>query len=221
MPNFASENKPTNRKTRSVACERRITVREMRKIRNDKSDKAGATQRGRRADKDVSALVEELFASQAFVRRLDERIRLVTFREPSEEADVRDMLPTGPMTERIERMGDDGMKRPADREFARRLWALVERHLSQGDLSVRALTQGMYVTRGQLNRRVKTVYGVTLQQLVIEIRLEKSRALLQEEPGTLISEVAYRCGFEDSASYSRAFRRAYGETPTDFRRRIK
>ena len=32
-----------------------------------------------------------------------------------------------------------------------------------------------------------------------------------------ISEVAFRCGFEDATSFSRAFRRKYGISPSEYR----
>ncbi|MFH8468357.1 helix-turn-helix transcriptional regulator [Streptomyces sp. NPDC017991] len=58
--------------------------------------------------------------------------------------------------------------------------------------------------------------GATIRWL----RLERSRADLAN-PGLghcRIGEIAERWGFRNQADYSRAFRRAYGMPPSDFRR---
>ena len=118
--------------------------------------------------------------------------------------------PTAPIdaTERIGR---------ADRELLSRLVAFVKEKMSQGTISIEALASEMCITRGQLNRRVKAVTGVTTQQYVLQVRLEHARMLLQEHTEMTVAEVGYQCGFEDATSFSRAFRRCFGQSPSQCR----
>lgn len=111
---------------------------------------------------------------------------------------------------------DDGLSE-ADREFLSRLVALVRRDMMQPEHSVESLAAGMCITRGQLNRRVKALTGITTQQYVMRIRMEQARLLLTGHPDKPVSEVAYECGFSDPASFSRAFRGTFGVSPTQYR----
>ncbi len=56
----------------------------------------------------------------------------------------------------------------------------------------------------------------SFRDLAVQVRSERARKLLLE--GVLpISQIAYRLGFTDVANFSRAFRRANGVSPSDFR----
>ncbi len=56
----------------------------------------------------------------------------------------------------------------------------------------------------------------SFRDLAVQVRSDRARKLLLE--GTLpISQIAYRLGFTDVANFSRAFRRANGVSPSDFR----
>ena len=104
----------------------------------------------------------------------------------------------------------------ADREFMDRLDAIVRERLPQGQFSLETLASEMFITRGQLNRRVKTITGETTQHYVQKLKLEQAMQLLQTSELT-ISEIGYRCGFEDATSFSRAFKRTFGQPPTQYR----
>ena len=78
----------------------------------------------------------------------------------------------------------------------------------------------MCISRGQLNRRVKAVTGITLQQYVMRIRMEYARLLMKQLPDVSIFDISCRCGFEDAASFSRAFRRTYDQSPTQYREEL-
>lgn len=104
----------------------------------------------------------------------------------------------------------------ADTDFMGRLDSAVKKAMTQGGLTVEALASDMCISRGQLNRRVKAITGITTQQYVLHQRLEQGRQLL-ESTQLSVSEIGYQCGFEDATSFSRAFKRAFGLSPTQFR----
>lgn len=107
-----------------------------------------------------------------------------------------------------------------DREFLSRLVALVKVQMAQGAVSVEGLASGMCLTSGHLNRRVKALTGVTTQQYATRVRLESARLLLEQERDLPVAEVAWRCGFDDAASFSRAFKRTFGCSPTQHRQHL-
>jgi AraC-like DNA-binding protein len=86
-----------------------------------------------------------------------------------------------------------------------------------GDVSLRALglqvgREACYVAAG-----FKSVYGISIGEYVRNRRLSHARALLCEDIS--LSEVALRCGFSDQSHFTRRFRRAFGVTPQQYRRR--
>ena len=105
----------------------------------------------------------------------------------------------------------------ADRELLSRLVLLVRRDMSQADISVEALASELCITRGQLNRRMKAITGLTTQQYITRVRMEQARLMLTSHPELPIAEVAFRCGFADPTSFTRAFRQTFGIAPSQFK----
>lgn len=96
----------------------------------------------------------------------------------------------------------------------------VKRSMSNGNVTIESIASDVCLSRGQLNRRIKAITGVTTQQYVNRIRLEQARELLNDT-SLQVSEVAYQCGFDDVTSFSRAFRRAFGMSPSQHRNEVK
>lgn len=101
--------------------------------------------------------------------------------------------------------------------FLERLSSIIKKEMASGSVSLEAIASQMYITRGQLTRRVKAINGMTTQQYAMKIRLTHASNLLKNNTDMPISEVAFRCGFEDATSFSRAFRRKYGISPSKYR----
>ncbi|OUV61841.1 MAG: hypothetical protein CBC82_05765 [Cellvibrionales bacterium TMED122] len=52
-----------------------------------------------------------------------------------------------------------------------------------------------------------------------QTRAERAESLLGD-PAYSLSEVGYYCGFSEQASFSRAFKRWTGQTPSDYRKAL-
>ncbi len=61
--------------------------------------------------------------------------------------------------------------------------------------------------------------GLTFTAYRNRLRLERAAELLRE-PGRRITEVAFEAGFDSIPYFNRAFRRRYGCSPTEYRRRV-
>jgi AraC-like DNA-binding protein len=61
--------------------------------------------------------------------------------------------------------------------------------------------------------------GRTFTQRVLELRLQKARAMLSDPRHNRlkIGEIAYACGFNEDSYFNRCFRRRFGASPTQFR----
>ena len=71
-----------------------------------------------------------------------------------------------------------------------------------------------------LRRHLKAETGLTWENYRHRVRLLRAVTLLGEtdEP---VSEIAALCGFENPSSFSKVFRLEVGETPRDYRNRVK
>jgi AraC-like DNA-binding protein len=70
----------------------------------------------------------------------------------------------------------------------------------------------------QLNRRLRSVFGITASQLVTKTRIEAASTMLRS--GThRIADIAFACGYFDQSAFARVFRRTVGLTPQQYRER--
>lgn len=70
----------------------------------------------------------------------------------------------------------------------------------------------------QLNRRLRTLLGITARQLLTKTRIDAASALLRTT-SLNIGVVAQRSGYCDQSAFTRQFRQSTGLTPRQYRRR--
>lgn len=68
-----------------------------------------------------------------------------------------------------------------------------------------------------VTRLFKKVTGSSFKQYQTEYRMEQAAALLKSMPNRPVSDIAQSLGFEDPLYFSRAFRRRFSCSPSDFR----
>ena len=74
------------------------------------------------------------------------------------------------------------------------------------------------ISAANLSRLFRHEFGVGFSRYLTTLRLESAVALLNNT-NLPVSEVAQRCGFSTSGYFIRIFRRHFGVTPKDYRRR--
>lgn len=98
--------------------------------------------------------------------------------------------------------------------------AMARRALDQSwheKLTVPQLARIAGVNRDKLVRGFQEIYGTTIAQALTERRLAEARHMLlsSELP---VSTIAFRCSYLNNASFTRAFNRRYGISPSELRR---
>ena len=102
------------------------------------------------------------------------------------------------------------------REFQLKIIGIVNQQMEKGEVSVDALASELCLSTTQLRSRINDLTGETPQNYVLGIRMQKARHLMAAHPSMAIGDIALRCGYEEKASFSRAFKRYFGMSPTDF-----
>jgi len=100
-------------------------------------------------------------------------------------------------------------------EFKQKLLFLIDKNMGNSEYDLNALASDLHLHWATLNRRVKEYFSCTPIKLLRQRRLEASLKLLQNNEGS-ISEVAYACGFENLAYFSRSFSQCYSVPPSRF-----
>ena len=104
-----------------------------------------------------------------------------------------------------------------DKDFLTRTMNLIAEQIETSSVNVDALASQMAMSTTQFRNRLKAITGETPQGYITNIRMQKARQLLDHvEPQTTILDIALACGYEDQGAFTRAFKRFYGVTPTDY-----
>lgn len=101
--------------------------------------------------------------------------------------------------------------------LVRRAIAVLEQHLGEA-LSMEALAERVGTSRRNLERRFRDTLGVSPLKFSRDLRLRYGLWLLHYT-GKSITEIGERCGFADTAHFSRHFRTAFDATPSAMRKR--
>ncbi|MFZ9584435.1 MAG: helix-turn-helix domain-containing protein [Pseudohongiellaceae bacterium] len=96
---------------------------------------------------------------------------------------------------------------------------IIEAQLSSPDLSVESIAASMRVSSRYLRALFRD--SEKLSHYILRRRLEESANLLRNaaQQFTSITTIAFRCGFNSAAHFSRVFHKHFGVTPSGFRRR--
>lgn len=103
-----------------------------------------------------------------------------------------------------------------DSEFYTRFCAIVEREMSDPELSVDGIAGKMGLGRTQFYRKLKALTGYSPVELLRNMRLAKARNLLISTEKS-VSEIAYEVGFSTPAYFGKCYRDRYHETPLESR----
>lgn len=103
-----------------------------------------------------------------------------------------------------------------DVEFLNKVDDLLMKQIRECNVSLENIASDLFITRQQLNRKVKALLGENMRDHVNRIRTELACKLLTENEKN-VSEIARDCGFDDVAYFSRFFRKMTGQAPTEYR----
>jgi len=98
----------------------------------------------------------------------------------------------------------------------RRIRESLEEESASHPVTVAGLAKREGLSVRHFSRLFRASTGSAVSDYAAGIRIERAKKLLADEH-RLIKEVAYRCGFQSSSSFSSAFRRATSLTPQQFR----
>lgn len=97
------------------------------------------------------------------------------------------------------------------------LWVIEHLH---EPLPVERLAEIAAISPRHFARRFAAEFGMPPASYVAALRVERARGRIESSPGERLKEIARACGFADEQNLRRAFVRALGITPEQYRERF-
>lgn len=109
----------------------------------------------------------------------------------------------------------DEQREPKPSELLAPAMKLLSRSLFDSELTVAALAAHVNLSEAYFRRLFKQAFGTSPKQYVLELRIRQAKQLLSEHTAS-VSAVAEYCGFSSVYHFSRAFKAATGQTPSEY-----
>ena len=107
----------------------------------------------------------------------------------------------------------------AQRQFLTKTVDCIYYLLDRRQLNVNTLSWSLCMSPRQLHRKLVAITGDSPAAYCLKIKMKKAANLLETKPSLTIEDIAERCGFEHASNFYTAFKKTYGVTPMEFRRR--
>lgn len=100
-----------------------------------------------------------------------------------------------------------------DNEFIKNVLNYINENISEYDLSVEVLASKVFLSRSQLYRKIKTLTGISVNEFIRNVRLEKAKELI-ELGNDNITEISIKVGFSSPSYFTKCYREKFGFLPT-------
>lgn len=102
-----------------------------------------------------------------------------------------------------------------DELFLEKIYCFIEENLSDTQLSVDAIAKEAGMGRTNFFTKVKSLAGVTPNELIRVVRLKKARELF-DAGENCISDICFRVGFSSPSYFSKCFQQQFGVSPSEY-----
>lgn len=104
-----------------------------------------------------------------------------------------------------------------DHCFLMKLVEVVNLGLPTGQYGVEQIASEMNMSVQTFRRRLMSVTGESPKAFISAIQMERAAKLLKDDKDMPISRVATLCGYDETNSFGRSFKRFYNVTPSQYR----
>ncbi len=100
-----------------------------------------------------------------------------------------------------------------DDKFLQKVVSVIKSNLDNEQFSVENLAGEVGFSRAQLHRKLKAIANKSTNQLIVEIRLNEARRMLEKKLGS-VSEIAYSVGYTNLSYFTKSFKEKFGLLPS-------
>ena len=111
---------------------------------------------------------------------------------------------------------DDNKLEATDREFLQRTINTINELIQTGQIDANHVADRLGLSLFQFRQRLMALTDETPQSFIQTVRMRRARHLLEQHPEMNVSEVAMLCAYNDTSNFTRAFKRTFGLSPSQY-----
>lgn len=96
--------------------------------------------------------------------------------------------------------------------------SIIRQNINNADFNMNTLAAELGISRSTLFTRFKELFDMTPNEFTLQLRLEESMRMLQEDLNYNVSEISYRLGFASPQYFSKSFKKYFGISPQNYRK---
>lgn len=104
----------------------------------------------------------------------------------------------------------------ADEKWLKQVRETLHADLANSQLSVALLAENVGVSERTLFRRLKSLTGLTPNNFIKELRLQKARQMLQHKTYNTVAEVAHHVGYQHRKTFTAQYVSRFGKKPSEY-----
>lgn len=103
-----------------------------------------------------------------------------------------------------------------DKTFLTDVYHLIDENIINPDLNAALLEKSLCLSKMQLYRKLKTLSGMSPNEFIKNVRLQKAASMLTSSQKT-VADIFYSTGFNNQSYFFREFKKKYGCSPAEYR----
>ena len=104
----------------------------------------------------------------------------------------------------------------SDRAFLDKTINTINSMMLQGQVDAEGVAREMGMSLYQFRQRLTNLTGEKPQDFISNLRMKRAQHLLDNHPELNITEIAVLCAYNDTPNFTRAFKKYFGLTPTQY-----
>lgn len=112
-----------------------------------------------------------------------------------------------------------GILTAEDSKFLNKVVSIVEQNLQNSSFSVETLANDMCTCRSNLYRKIMSITGDTVQNLIKKVRLEKAIQIMEDDKYS-VTQVSEMVGFSSTSYFVSCFKEYTGRTPGNMKKNV-
>ena len=105
---------------------------------------------------------------------------------------------------------------PADQEFLDKSVNIINMMIHKGQVDAESVAREMGLSLYQFRKRLTNITGEKPQDFITMLRMKRAQHLLDNHPELNITEIAVLCAYNDTPNFTRAFKKYFGMTPSQY-----
>lgn len=158
--------------------------------------------------------IEQMEACVDCVNRMLDASQITRINEVKRQAELMLLFATIMEDNSVDEEEQDNTEYPSKMYVKAAVDFIAKKYMSK--IKIDDIADFIGISRSHLTGSFKKEMGVSPQEYLINFRLEKAASLLRTTKEQ-INIISYQCGYEDSLSFSKAFKQKYGMSPKAYR----